>query len=408
MPFLEQVIRDNAAYGDLYSVKFVIAKALPNARVFADKDRLNQVLANLLSNAAKFSSAGDVVEISVAKHHDNSLRISVTDFGAGIPEAFQPKLFERFTQSDSSDSRSKGGTGLGLSITKVIVEKHGGNIGFISREGIGSTFYIELPELMGEMETDTEQVPRQLSCKHSACILIVEDDPDIAMLLKRMLAEAGYNSEIAYDAEQARQKLKANPAQFKAITLDLILPGENGLSLLDYLRRETATHDIPVVVVSVTADEIYRSLVGGAIGVVDWLQKPIDQKRLINAVKQAAGANRLPRVLHVEDENDVHKVVSMILREHCVLTWTTTLSASKEALLTENFDLVLLDINLPDGSGLDLLEIIENRITPPRVVIFSAHEVTDEYAKKVNKVLVKSKTNMLHLANVIKNIINHE
>ena len=406
MPFLQQVIDDNAAYGAQHGVNFVITNEIANTHVFADKDRLMQVMANLLSNAAKFSPKGESVEISVA-HQNDFIRISVTDHGDGISAEFQPKLFERFTQSDSSDTRQKGGTGLGLSITKVLVEKHGGVIDFFSREGVGSTFYIDLPELMGSKQIDENTQLRQLLNNTQSCILVVEDDPDVAALLQLMLAQAGFNSNIAYSVEEARQLLDKNPGLYKAITLDLSLPGENGLSFLESLRKQPLTSTIPVVVVSVQADDTKRKLNGGAIGVVDWLQKPIDQSRLIDAIKQAAISDSLPRVLHVEDEADVHKVVSIILREHCKLTWTTTLVASKEALESDDFDLVLLDIGLPDGSGLDLLEVIERRVKPPRVVIFSAHDVTQDYADKVSAVLVKSHTDNRKLADVITRVIQN-
>jgi len=406
VPFLEQALRDHAAYGEQHGVKFVIAQTVPGTHVFADKDRLMQVMANLLSNAAKFSPGGETVEVSVARHHGDTIRISVTDHGPGIPEAFQPRLFEKFTQSDSSDTRKKGGTGLGLSITRVIVEKHGGLIDFISREGVGSTFYIELPELMGERIGSDSEPLRIFLDNHLPCILIVEDDPDVAALLQRMLAEAGFNSDIAYDANEARQQLLLKPDQYKAITLDLILPGEGGISLLNDLRSQAATHDIPVIVVSVKADETKRSLSGGAVGVVDWLQKPIDQQRLITCIKQAAGGAHLPRILHVEDEPDVHKIVSTMLRDYCELTWTTTLAASQEALENEKFDLVLLDIGLPDGSGLDLLETIERRVVPPKVVIFSAYDVEQEHADRVSAVLMKSKIDNSKLAEVISSVIN--
>ncbi len=146
MPFLEQVLIDNQVYGDQFGVKFVITEGPEDIKIYADEDRLMQVMANLLSNAAKFSPENDTVEISVSQQEqDGTIRIAVTDHGKGIPEAFQAKIFKKFTQSDSSDTRQKGGTGLGLSISKAIVKKHGGNISFISDEGIGTTFYIELP-----------------------------------------------------------------------------------------------------------------------------------------------------------------------------------------------------------------------------------------------------------------------
>lgn len=150
---IEQAIIEHAEYGRLHDVTFVMKNIINDAYVLADKDRLMQVFGNLLSNAAKFSTKGSAVDISVYKEKDDRFRISVTDYGVGIAKDFQSKLFERFTQSDSSDTRSKGGTGLGLSISKMIIEKHNGLIGFVSKEGIGSTFYIELSEINDEFES---------------------------------------------------------------------------------------------------------------------------------------------------------------------------------------------------------------------------------------------------------------
>ena len=400
MPFLERVVDDNSAYGGQYGVRFVLKSMAEDACVFADRDRLMQVMANLLSNAAKFSPQNDTVEINVAMHNER-VRISVTDNGPGIPVDFHDKIFEKFTQSDSSDTRQKGGTGLGLSISKIIVEKHGGQIDFISREGIGTTFYIELPGMEKSANRKNDTLPRKLAQVHRACVLIVEDDPDVAALMQRMMAEAGCNCDIAYDTEQARDMLKQKPDQYRAITLDLQLPGEAGISFLNELRQDAELRNIPVVVVSAIADETKKRLNGGAMGVVDWLAKPIDQQRLVDSVRQVAGANRMPRVLHVEDDPDVHTVVKTMLQEYCELTWTTSVSASKDALNNERFDLVLLDIGLPDGSGLDLIETIEARVKPPRVIIFSAQDVTEEYEDKVSAVLVKSNTDNRKLADVI-------
>lgn len=403
--FLEKAIMENAAYAEAYGVHFRINHSVEGAQVFADRDRLMQVMANLMSNAAKFSRAGEEVEINLS-HHRDMLRISVTDYGVGIPEKFHAKIFERFTQSDSSDSRKKGGTGLGLHISKIIIEKHGGNIGFISREGIGSTFYIDMPELIGNYSLEDSQPQRAIDDQR-ACVLIVEDDPDVATLLQRMLAEAGYNCDIAHNTSDARELLRHCANQYRAITLDLMLPGENGISFLTELRRDEMTRDLPVVVVSVKADETKRELEGSGMGVVDWLSKPIDQQRLLDAVKRATGSSRPARVLHVEDEKDVHQVVKMMLQEYCDLTWTTTLTASREAILNDDFDLILLDIGLPDGSGLDLLDQINNKPLPPQVIIFSAYDVTDDYADKVSAVLVKSRTDNVKLLEVIRQAIDN-
>ena len=107
-----------------------------------------QVMANLLSNAAKFSHENGIVEVSVARRNNTIIRVSVADHGYGITEKFYPTIFDKFTQEDSSDTRSKGGTGLGLNISKAIIEKHGGKIAFQSKVGEGSTFYFDLPQLV--------------------------------------------------------------------------------------------------------------------------------------------------------------------------------------------------------------------------------------------------------------------
>jgi PAS domain S-box-containing protein len=145
MPLVEQAVEGNRAYAEAYGTELRIMAAVPDARVWADADRILQVMANLLSNAAKFSPRGRVVEIAVARL-DGRLRVAVTDYGKGISPAFRPQIFGKFAQADASSTRHKGGTGLGLSISKAIVERHGGSIGFDSEPGVATTFYFDLPE----------------------------------------------------------------------------------------------------------------------------------------------------------------------------------------------------------------------------------------------------------------------
>ena len=145
MPFIRQAVLENKAYGEQYKVEFVISDTTEDTYVFADEGRLKQVIANLLSNAAKFSPKNSSVEICVDLSENENVLISISDHGTGIPEEFRDKLFEKFTQSDSSTTRRIGGTGLGLSITKAIVEKHNGKISYTSKTNEGTTFVIELP-----------------------------------------------------------------------------------------------------------------------------------------------------------------------------------------------------------------------------------------------------------------------
>jgi signal transduction histidine kinase len=143
-PLLQESLKTIEAYAAQYNVTCELASELPDVAVKADSDRLMQVLVNLLSNAAKFSYAGGRVELSVAVA-GGRVRIKVKDQGCGIQESFRERIFQKFSQGDSSDTRAKGGTGLGLAITKTIVEQMGGSIGFESQLNVGTTFFVELP-----------------------------------------------------------------------------------------------------------------------------------------------------------------------------------------------------------------------------------------------------------------------
>lgn len=141
----EQSASANGGFAAAHGVSVRIGEMSRGARVLADGDRLNQVMANLLSNACKFTPPGSVVEVAVARR-DGMVRVSVSDRGPGISEAFRARIFERFSQADSSSVRDRGGTGLGLAISRAIVGRLGGRIGFEPREGGGTTFFFELPE----------------------------------------------------------------------------------------------------------------------------------------------------------------------------------------------------------------------------------------------------------------------
>jgi signal transduction histidine kinase len=152
LPLIQQAIADNGAYGAQLGVSFILEAAESNIYVNADRDRLLQVLTNLISNATKFSLPNSSVTISVRRLAGQA-QIAVADCGLGIPEEFHSRIFQKFAQADSSDTRHKGGTGLGLSITKAIVERCNGQIWFTSQVGQGTTFYVDLPEWLEHQAT---------------------------------------------------------------------------------------------------------------------------------------------------------------------------------------------------------------------------------------------------------------
>ncbi len=148
-PLIRQSLETNAGYGEKYNVTFRLTQALSAAWVYADSDRLLQVMATLLSNAAKFSPPGGRVEVSVLDQQEHA-QVRVRDHGPGIPEAFQKRIFQKFAQSTDPESRRKGGTGLGLNISQQIIELHDGQIGFETQQGEGTTFYFNLPVWNGK------------------------------------------------------------------------------------------------------------------------------------------------------------------------------------------------------------------------------------------------------------------
>ncbi|MDM7949323.1 ATP-binding protein [Hydrogenophaga sp.] len=153
MPLVEQALVANQSYAEQFGVTYTLTHRSDGVLVEVDAQRLHQVLANLLSNAAKFSDAVAQVEVSVHQY-ESRVRIEVRDHGAGIPIEFHSRIFQKFSQADASDTRQRGGTGLGLAISRELVERMGGTIGFHSEPGQGAIFYFELPMKPAQVETE--------------------------------------------------------------------------------------------------------------------------------------------------------------------------------------------------------------------------------------------------------------
>jgi PAS domain S-box-containing protein len=381
----------NQAYATTHQATIVLDGELAALHVMGDRDRLIQVLTNLLSNAAKFTPPGGQVHVSLQQMGDRA-RIMVRDEGPGISVAFQTQLFQKFSQADSSDTRKKGGTGLGLSISKAIVEWHGGHIDYHTAAGKGSTFYVDLPLYIAAEEISKKTGPR---------ILIVEDNTDIAKLLRLILEQHDYAADIAGTVAEARSRLAAT--NYAAMTLDLNLPGESGISFLRELRTHPATASLPVVVVSAVAESGQQQLGSAAVSVLDWLEKPIDELRLLKAVSHAVnkGPRKGRRVLHVEDDLDIARIVATMLEGVADIDLASSLSVARERLGNGDYSLVVLDIGLPDGSGLDLLPLIHAMEPPIPILVFSAQELDDDIRSQVATAFVKSRTDETSLVRAI-------
>lgn len=400
---VRQTIEANRGFGQQYDVAIELTATLPGVQVYADPDRIAQVITNLISNAIKFSPPGGKVEVAIGREPRGRIRITVTDHGPGIPVEFRDRIFQKFAQADSSNTRQQGGTGLGLSISRAIVERHSGQIGFVTASGVGTTFYVDLAEYRPNTNA-TVSLPPQSDRPR---ILICEDDHDIAALLSLMLQQAGYATDIAYSLTEARDLLAQR--EYRAITFDLLWPHEDGGAFLRELRTQPHTRTLPVVVVSARAGE--EQLTNGRdLDVVDWLPKPIDQQRLLAALRRAArrtGAGR-PLILHVEDDSDVIAVVSLLLAEIADVKAATTISEAQELLQAQAFDLVILDQHLPDGNGVDLLPLIERLQPPVPVIFFSVHDLEPEIVNRVAVTMVKSRTTNTELLTTVSRLLDQQ
>jgi PAS domain S-box-containing protein len=286
LPLLEQTLAANEGFAAQHGVTLVLKSGRMPVRVCADADRLVQVVTNLLSNAIKFSPAQGEVRVVLGRS-DGRARVEISDQGPGIPEEFRKRIFQKFSQADSSDTRQSGGTGLGLNISRAIIERMDGSIGFAPAVPKGTTFFFELPEWR---EAPPVTAPMGLDGVDRPRVLVCEDNPDVARLIGMMLDRGGFAADVAHTAAQARDYLKMET--YAAMTVDVQLPYENGLQLIAQLRQVKRTENLPVLVLSVSAAE--ARLHGGspALAVWDWLEKPLDEKRLLDSLRQAIASRK--------------------------------------------------------------------------------------------------------------------
>ncbi|HEV2675087.1 MAG TPA: PAS domain S-box protein [Aliidongia sp.] len=394
---VDRAIAENLDFAAKFQVALELDGDMLDAEVWGDEHRLLQVLTNLISNAVKFSPAGGRVLISTSRS-SGMLHLAVTDRGRGIPEAFKPRIFQKFAQADATDSRQKGGTGLGLSIVKSIVERHGGRIGFESEWGVGSTFHVDLPEKRARL-TDLPVLDGG-----DKRVLICEDDDDVAQILRAQLSDAGYQSIRAATADETMHLLDAGT--FDAMTLDLRLPDGDGIAMLRRIRADARHAGMPVIVISAWLDEKVadRGLTGNVLGVVDWIGKPVDGDRLHHALDLSRRRAGKPRVLHVEDDPDIVKLVEYALRDEADVVAAPSLVEARRRLLGGDIDLIILDVGLVDGSGLTLLDDVKNTkgLRSPPTVLFSAQEIDATRRDELVAVLVKSQSTIDQLASVIR------
>ncbi len=398
----------------------LISTVEPNApeRVETDPQRISQILKNLLSNALKFTERGEI-EVRAFSNAPNMISFAVRDTGIGIPKGQQGIVFEAFRQADGSTHRKYGGTGLGLSISRDLANLLGGEVTLASTPGAGSTFTLTLPvaftpiseravapniqatiALAGQRETLTESKPNFASAQtiplgqipddrenltpQSRRILIVEDDVAFASILHDLVHELGFQCVIVHDG--AAGLAAAMHYEPQAILLDMQLPKISGLNILQELKRNPRTRHIPVHIISVSdvSEEALR------LGAVGYALKPVEREQLVDALKKLERifTPGVRRILLVEDDDRQRASVRELLAG--LEAEIRDVSSAKEALqllTTLTFDCMVMDLNLPDMSGFDLLQRMSEQddLAFPPVIIYTGRSLTADEEQKLRR-----------------------
>jgi signal transduction histidine kinase/DNA-binding response OmpR family regulator/CHASE3 domain sensor protein len=381
------------------------------AEIETDPQRLEQVLKNLLSNACKFTEAGQV-RLAVARTDGDRIAFAVSDTGIGISAEQQERVFEAFHQADGTISRKYGGTGLGLSISRQLVRLLGGSFDLKSAEGKGSTFTVTVPAAYDParvaprqpgaaapaMALPATEEPRPLSPAVTRrvqddrnalegarrVLLVVEDDDNFAAILRDLAREMGFRALVAGTADEALNL--AREFMPSAIILDVGLPDQSGLSVLDRLKRDTQTRHIPIHVVS-GGDHAETAFSLGAVG---YEIKPVKREQLVEVLEkfETRLTRRVHRILIVEDDPVQRDAVARLLSSSDVETVTAGTAADCIRLLGEQtFDCMVLDLTLPDASGYSLLETLsrESAYAFPPVIVYTGRELSADDEQRLRR-----------------------
>lgn len=405
----------------LIEIKTDISHEITN--FISDKVKFKQILYNLLSNAIKFTPETGKVGIRVEKSARDSnfpwipqgqefLKLSVWDTGIGIKPQDTERIFEEFEQLDPS--RSTEGTGLGLTLVKKLIDLHGGMIDVESTPGEGSVFDIYLPVVIpeisaGEKSRLAEDIPAvPVAGEDTPLVLVVEDDLPTSELLTIHLTQTGYRVTHAYDGIEAIEK--AVGLQPFAITLDIMLPKKDGWEVLQDLKANPLTRDIPVIIHSI----VDNKELGFALGAADYLVKPVDKATLLGRLKELSLSIKKRRshvsVLIITDDTDTRNNLRCILESEGFLMHSA--SGSEESIdlaLATKPNVIMVDTGIT-GGGFDLIKRFKENPALSEIPIFALTSSTisaDENLQitdQIERVLRKDTLNSGELINHLRNL----
>jgi PAS domain S-box-containing protein len=350
--------------------------------------RVRQIILNLLSNACKFTEKGEVTLTVERDRPDGAwFTFTVADSGIGMTAEQMAKVFEEFSQADSSTTRRYGGTGLGLAISRRLCHLLGGSIAVDSTPGVGSTFTVRLPAAAPQSAAVAPSVPAEPTVqgpqgdRRTGKILVIDDEQTVRDLMRRFLAREGFDVVTAHDGEEglalARQ---LHPA---LITLDVLMPGLDGWSVLQALKADPELAEIPVVMLTIV-DEKNK---GYALGASEYVTKPIDRERLRALLARFCEPGAERRALVVEDDEDTRRWLHHALeREGWQVSEATNGREALECLGEAPVDVILLDLMMPEMDGFEFLAERRKSQTLFRipVIVVTAADLTEDDRRRLN------------------------
>lgn len=374
----EQLVRDKGLEWQAF-----IPQELP--KVWGDRTRLRQIMLNLISNAVKFTARGKVTfRVGI---NEDVITISVSDTGLGVALEDQGVIFDEFRQTERTKSRGYGGLGLGLAICKRLVEMHGGHIGVRSsgEEGSGSTFYFTLPIMEGEKVADKPEVTQL-----NQSVLLLAERSGGGEQLGKYLSRQGFDVETAWidaNTDRLAHWLKSPPG---AVVLEQGMAAKQGWEILQLLKDNPATQDVPVLFYSIDGEQNSGSMLE-----LNYLTKPMNKSELIRVLdrqglKDVNGERRAKTVLVVDDEPgtlEMHARIVSMWSEDCRILKARNGREALELIRENHPDLVLLDLMMPEVDGFGVLEAMrgDEDIRDIPVLVLTGQALTLEEMAKLNR-----------------------
>ena len=375
-------------------------------RIESDEERVHQILQNLIGNAVKFTDEGSV---TVSAHSDeDNFTVQVQDTGIGISENDVPRIFDEFRQVDGSSARKYEGTGLGLAIANKAAGILGGTITVKSIFGQGTAFTFTLPirwtGTVPEGKPLTVGVSQKITPEQKT-ILVVDDEPEVITMIAGFVSSQGYN---VITASSGREALELAGSQHPfAITLDIIMPDMDGWEVLERLKKDPDTANIPVIVASVTDDR----QTGFALGAVGYITKPVNRSALISEISKI-GRPGFHNIMVVDDNEIDRQEITRIIQKEGLSAIVAENGPDCMALIKRSLpDVLVLDLMMPGMDGFEVLERLREEpgtVNLP-VIVVTAKDLTTQDRRRLSgnvaSVLEKSGTTSTRLLREIKRLL---